>query len=109
VSQATLTALDGALWLRAIQGDHAKSYGGELSVKSYIFRVELVEEDDRRWSAGVPTLPGCSTWGHSREEALRNIRDAVEAYIRDMRKAGEEIPKDSISHVLDEPVVTIIA
>jgi predicted RNase H-like HicB family nuclease len=57
-------------------------------VKSYIFRVELVEEDDGRWSAGVSALPGCATWGHTREEALRNIRDAVEAYVRDMQKAG---------------------
>lgn len=50
-------------------------------MKSYVFRVELVEEDDGRWSAGVPTLPGCATWGYTRDEALRNLRDAVEAYL----------------------------
>jgi len=82
LSQTTLTALSDVLWLRAIQRDRAKSHEEELSAKSSIFHVELVEDDDSRWSAGVPTLPGCSTWGHSREDALRNIRDAVEAHIR---------------------------
>lgn len=76
-------------------------------MKSYLFRVELVEEEDGRWSAGVPVLPGCATWGYTKEEALRNIHDAVEAYIRVMRKAGEEVPQDSTTQVIDEPVVAV--
>jgi predicted RNase H-like HicB family nuclease len=78
-----------------------------LEVKSYVFRVELVEEDDGRWSAGVPVLPGCATWGYTREEALHNIHDAVEAYIRDMQNAGEDIPKDAPTQVIEEPVVAV--
>jgi len=76
-------------------------------MKSYIFHVELVKEDDGRWSAGVPVLPGCATWGYTQEEALRNIRDAVEAYVRDMKKAGEEIPEDPTTQVIDEPVAAV--
>jgi antitoxin HicB len=76
-------------------------------VKSYVFRVELVGEDDGRWSAGVPVLPGCATWGSTREEALHNIHDALEAYIRDMQKAGEEIPIDAATQIIDEPVVAV--
>lgn len=76
-------------------------------MKSYLFRVELVEEDDGRWSAEVSALPGCATCGDTREEAIDNIRDAVEAYIRDMQKAGEEIPKDATLQVLNEPVVAV--
>ena len=56
-------------------------------VKTYVFRAELVEEADGRWSAGVPTLPGCATWGDTRAEALHNIRDAVDAYIRVMQRS----------------------
>lgn len=78
-----------------------------LTVKSYLFRVELVEEDDGRWSAGVPALVGCATCGITREEALHNIRDAVEAYVRAMQKAGEEIPNDAPLQVINEPVVAI--
>jgi len=78
-----------------------------LAVKSYLFRVELIEEDDGRWSAGVPVLPGCATWGYTREEALHNIRDGVEAYIRDMQKNGEEVPQDATVEVRNEPVVAV--
>ena len=76
-------------------------------MKSYVFRVELVEEDDGRWSAGVPVLPGCATWGDMKEEALRNMHDAVEAYIRDMQVTGEDIPRDATTRVMDEPVVAV--
>jgi antitoxin HicB len=76
-------------------------------MKSYVFRVELLEEEDGRWSAGVPTLPGCATWGFTKEEALQNIRDAITAYIRDMQSVGEQIQQDAATQIIDEPVVEI--
>jgi predicted RNase H-like HicB family nuclease len=76
-------------------------------VKSYVFLAELLQEEDGRWSAGVPSLPGCATWGHTRVEALRNLRDAVEAYVRDVHEAGGEIPKDAPAQVRDEPLVAV--
>jgi predicted RNase H-like HicB family nuclease len=91
-----------------MQQHNTTTYQGVPAVTSYVFRVELVEEDDGRWSAGVPVLPGCATWGDTREEALRNIHDAVEAYIRDMQNAGEEIPKNATTQVIEEPVVAVI-
>jgi antitoxin HicB len=87
--------------------EHTSPTPEVISVKSYVFRVELVEEEDGRWSAGVPVLPGCATWGYTKEEALHNVRDAVEAYIRDMQAAGEDIPHDSTTQVIHEPVVAI--
>lgn len=78
-----------------------------VRVKTYVFHADLVQEEDGRWSAWVEALPGCATWGFSKEEALRNIRDAVEAYIRDMQEAGEEMPHDAATHELDEPVVAV--
>jgi predicted RNase H-like HicB family nuclease len=86
---------------------NAKTSGEVTSVKSYVFRAEVVAEEDGRWSAGIPALPGCATWGYSRDEALRNLRDAVEAYLRDMQKVGEEIPKDATVEVVNEPVVAV--
>ena len=76
-------------------------------MNTYVFRAELVEEDDGRWSAGAPGLPGCATWGASRDEALRNLRDAVEAYVRDMQRAGEAVPGAATLEVIPEPVVTV--
>lgn len=76
-------------------------------MKSYVFHIELVEEADGRWSAGVPALPGCGIWGGTKEEALRHINDAVAAYVRDMHAAGEEVHLDATIQVDDEPVVAI--
>ena len=64
-------------------------------MKTYLFQVELQQEGDGRWSVWVPGMPGLTTWGHSREEALRNIQDAAEAYVEDMLEAGESIPLEA--------------
>jgi predicted RNase H-like HicB family nuclease len=39
-------------------------------MKTYIFHIEIEQEEDGRWSAEVPSLPGCATWGYTNEEAL---------------------------------------
>jgi predicted RNase H-like HicB family nuclease len=57
----------------------------------YIFRV-TVEPDDGRYYAEAPALPGCHSWGHTYEEALQNIKEAVELWIEVLREAGEQIP-----------------
>jgi len=41
------------------------------------------------------------------EEAIRNIRDAAEAYIRDMQSNGEQVPTNLRTQVVDKPVVAI--
>jgi predicted RNase H-like HicB family nuclease len=51
-----------------------------------------VEPDDGRFYAEAPALPGCHSWGHTYEEALQNIKEAVELWIEVMRDAGEPIP-----------------
>jgi predicted RNase H-like HicB family nuclease len=51
--------------------------------------------------------PGVRHVGLSREEALRNLREAVEAYVRDVHNAGGEIPKDASAEVRDEPLVAV--
>lgn len=68
------------------------------TLKSYIFRV-VIEEDaqadePKAFHAHCPALKGCHTWGHTYEEALSHIKEAVELYIEDLREAGEPIPLD---------------
>jgi len=41
------------------------------------YRVRLVETDEG-FAVGCPALPGCWTQGATREEALENIRDAIQ-------------------------------
>ena len=77
-------------------------------MKTYLFRVELREEADGRWSVWVPALPGLTTWGHTKEEALRNIQDAAEASVEDMIDAGEPIPLAAGRiDLIDAPAVAV--
>ena len=77
-------------------------------MKTLVLKVTLIEEADGRWSASIPVLPGCSSWGYSKQEALENIKDATEIYIEDMLAAGESlpIPSDAIE-VINEPAIAI--
>jgi predicted RNase H-like HicB family nuclease len=74
---------------------------------SYVFTAELAEEDDGRWSAWIEPLPGCATWGYSKAEALRNLQDAVEAYLRVVEKSGRRLPKEATAHATKEPLIAV--
>lgn len=43
--------------------------------------------------AHVPALPGASVRGETIEEAKEKVRDAIEAYLRLLREAGEPVPR----------------
>lgn len=73
----------------------------------HIFEV-VVEEDGDRFHAYCPVLKGCHTWGHTREEAIQYIREAVELYVKDLVEAGEPIPGVGWAEKI-KPVVTIAA
>lgn len=47
----------------------------------------------------VPALPGCFTYGTSREDALANAREAIEVYLEDLEANGEPIPEEKIEAV----------
>jgi predicted RNase H-like HicB family nuclease len=63
--------------------------------RSYLFPV-LIEKDEEGYYACCPSLPGCSTQGESYEEALANIREAVEVYLESLQAHGEEIPQNEL-------------
>jgi len=56
--------------------------------------VILQKEDDGGYVVTVPVLPGCVSQGETREEAVRNIEEAIELYVEDMRAAGESVPAE---------------
>jgi len=77
-------------------------------MKTLIFKVDLTSDEDGRWSAVIPSLPGCSSWGYSQQEALANIKDAAEAYLEDMKDAEGRLPSiPSAIQVIDEPAVAV--
>jgi antitoxin HicB len=69
-------------------------------MNNYIFRI-VIEEDPKEdgaiaYSAYCPALDGCVSWGYTPEEALTNIKEAIQGYLEDMISHGEPIPSDSI-------------
>ncbi len=44
------------------------------------FKIILEPSDDGGYTVTVPALPGCISEGDSREEAIKNIKDAIELY-----------------------------
>lgn len=56
------------------------------------YTVVLEQEKDGGFVVSVPALPGCHTQGETRPEAVRNAREAIAAYVEELRARGEEIP-----------------
>lgn len=46
------------------------------------------------YTVTVPSLPGCLSEGDTVDEALANIRDAIDLFIEDIVADGEEVPED---------------
>ena len=59
------------------------------------FNVVLRPEPEGGFTALVPALPGCVTYGRTLAEARRMAKDAVSGYIESLRKHGEPVPTDS--------------
>ena len=56
------------------------------------YRVLIEQDEEGAFVAQVPALPGCVSQGSSREEALINIREAIEGYLESLREHDEPIP-----------------
>lgn len=63
-------------------------------MKTYVFPVELEQDEDGRWSAAIPLLPGCATWGVTKEEALQSLQEAARAYLEVLFKERGSLPKE---------------
>jgi len=55
----------------------------------------LSREDGGGFLAIVPDLPGCMSDGETREEAARNIADAISAWIEEATRMGRAVPEPS--------------
>jgi len=56
------------------------------------FNVVLRPEPEGGFTALVPALPGCVTYGRSLSEAKAMARDAIGGYIESLQKHTEPIP-----------------
>ena len=69
------------------------------AARAYTFRSTVREQDDGRWSAWLDSIPACSTWGYTREEALAALQEAAELLVEHLIASGEEIPVDDVETI----------
>jgi len=60
-------------------------------------RTVFWNDEDEGYIAIVPDLPGCSAFGETEDEALSEVKDAIEAWIEAANAAGNPIPEPTIS------------
>ena len=53
-----------------------------------IFTVTLDRDEDGFWVVECPSIPGCVSQGKSREEALENIKEAIQGCIEVRAELG---------------------
>jgi len=63
-------------------------------------RVFMYKGEDGWWVVECPSLPGCVSQGKTQEEALANIKEAMEGYILSLQDDGMDVPADQCQAVV---------
>jgi predicted RNase H-like HicB family nuclease len=63
-------------------------------MKRYLIAIERT---DSGYSSYSPDLPGCKSTGKSREEAEKNMREAIEFHVDGLRQEGYPVPEPQAS------------
>lgn len=59
------------------------------------YTVMLEPEDEGGYHVFCPTLPGCHSQGETVDEALLNIREAIEVYLESLVAHGDPVPTEA--------------
>jgi predicted RNase H-like HicB family nuclease len=59
-------------------------------------KIVLEPSDEGGFTALVPSLPGCISEGNTREEALANIKEAIELYLEPVEDDMLSLPKAEV-------------
>jgi predicted RNase H-like HicB family nuclease len=60
-------------------------------------KVILEQSEEGGYTAIVPSLPGCISEGDTKEETLKNIREAIELYLEPVE--DDQIMTDNVEMV----------
>lgn len=60
----------------------------------------LYPGEDGFWVAECPSLPGCISQGETREQAITNIREAIEGYILALQDDKLPVPEERFDALL---------
>ncbi len=57
-------------------------------------QVVIYPGDDGYWIAECPSLLGCISQGKTRQEAIANIKEAIEGYVASLEEDGLSVPEE---------------
>ncbi len=57
----------------------------------------VIEQTASGYSGYSPDLPGCVSTGKTRQEAERNMREAIEFHVEGLREEGYPVPEPHAS------------
>lgn len=63
-------------------------------------QVLLYPGEDGYWVAECPSLPGCVSQGATKEEAIANVREAIQGYIAALEADGLPVPEEHFEALL---------
>ena len=63
-------------------------------------QIILYPGEDGYWVAECPSLPGCVSQGQTREDAIQNIREAIQGYIAALEEDGLKVPEQRFQAIL---------
>src|SRR5882762_6081310 len=65
-----------------------------INSMAYNFLIETDREEDGRWIAEIPELPGVLAYGANREDAIRSVEALALRVLADKLEASKEKPLD---------------
>jgi predicted RNase H-like HicB family nuclease len=63
-------------------------------------QVLIFPGEDGFWVAECPSLPGCISQGKTRDEAISNIKEAIQGYIKALEHDGLPVPPEHFDSLL---------
>jgi len=62
-------------------------------VEIHPLRLEIEREEDGRYLASVPELPGVMAYGETEAAAIRKVKSIALQVLADMIDSGEDVPE----------------
>jgi predicted RNase H-like HicB family nuclease len=69
---------------------HSEEIGESLIMHRFLI---IIEKPKWNYSAYSPDLPGCVATGRTRDQAARNMHEAIEFHIQGLKKDRRPVPR----------------
>ena len=63
-------------------------------------QVMLYPGEDGYWVVECPSLPGCISQGRTKEEAIANVKEAIEGYVAALEADRLPVPEERFDALL---------